>query len=84
MRRVHCGCIVSVHAFTLLDAGAIECTACARKNVVSQSSLKEESSNPSFGLAVPYTSPDEAGQIGTLDNCSYVRDIFTVFLKHLH
>ncbi|XP_038996994.1 B3 domain-containing protein Os07g0563300-like isoform X2 [Hibiscus syriacus] len=30
-----------------------------------QSSLKEESSNPSFGLAVPYTSPDEAnGQIG--------------------
>ncbi|XWS15671.1 hypothetical protein CRYUN_Cryun34aG0021900 [Craigia yunnanensis] len=33
-KRVHCGCIVSVHAFTLLDAGGIECIACARKNVV--------------------------------------------------
>ncbi|XWS12723.1 hypothetical protein CRYUN_Cryun37aG0114800 [Craigia yunnanensis] len=40
-KRVHCGCIVSVHAFTLLDAGGIECIACARKNVVlgSNSSL---------------------------------------------
>ncbi|KAK6268863.1 hypothetical protein QUC31_013023 [Theobroma cacao] len=33
-KRVHCGCIVSVYAFTLLDAGGIECIACARKNVV--------------------------------------------------
>ncbi|XVF27721.1 hypothetical protein REPUB_Repub14bG0133000 [Reevesia pubescens] len=33
-KRVHCGCIVSVHAFTLLDAGGIECLVCARKNVV--------------------------------------------------
>ncbi|GMI91516.1 hypothetical protein HRI_002820900 [Hibiscus trionum] len=37
-KRVHCGCIVSVHAFTLLDAGGIECIACARKNVVLGSS----------------------------------------------
>ncbi|XP_022715976.1 B3 domain-containing protein Os07g0563300 isoform X2 [Durio zibethinus] len=163
-KRVHCGCIVSDHAFTLLDAGGIECIACVRKNVVlgstsslppslvfhstlserskdysanglanwlvgsgpvpwrlnvsgrlytpylekkniedfserlmngplkpgardinengnaginfeeqrsscltksQQPSLKEESSNPPFGLSVPYTSPDEAnGQIG--------------------
>ncbi|KAK8493145.1 hypothetical protein V6N13_121590 [Hibiscus sabdariffa] len=34
-KRVHCRCIVSVHVFTLLDAGGIECVACARKNVVS-------------------------------------------------
>ena len=25
---------MSVHVFTLLDAGGIECVACARKNVV--------------------------------------------------
>ncbi|GLU23088.1 hypothetical protein SLE2022_391200 [Rubroshorea leprosula] len=33
-KRVHCGCIVSAHAFTLLDPGGIECVACAGKNVV--------------------------------------------------
>ncbi|OAY26100.1 B3 domain-containing protein Os07g0563300 isoform X2 [Manihot esculenta] len=33
-KRVHCGCIVSIHAFTLLDAGGIECMACSRKNVL--------------------------------------------------
>ncbi|CAI0407248.1 unnamed protein product [Linum tenue] len=33
-KRVHCGCIVSVSAFTLLDAGGVECVACAKKNVV--------------------------------------------------
>ncbi|KAG8634450.1 B3 domain-containing protein Os07g0563300 isoform X3 [Manihot esculenta] len=33
-KRVHCGCIVSIHAFTLLDAGGIECMTCARKNIV--------------------------------------------------
>ncbi|KAJ9168923.1 hypothetical protein P3X46_020399 [Hevea brasiliensis] len=33
-KRVHCGCIVSIQAFTLLDAGGIECMACARKNVL--------------------------------------------------
>ncbi|KDP20893.1 hypothetical protein JCGZ_21364 [Jatropha curcas] len=37
-KRVHCGCIVSNHAFMLLDAGGIECMACARKNVVLTSS----------------------------------------------
>uniref|UniRef100_A0A6N2KL16 CW-type domain-containing protein n=1 Tax=Salix viminalis TaxID=40686 RepID=A0A6N2KL16_SALVM len=30
-KRVHCGCIVSLQAFTLLDAGGIACMACARK-----------------------------------------------------
>ncbi|XVF40584.1 hypothetical protein PTKIN_Ptkin01aG0125600 [Pterospermum kingtungense] len=33
-KGVHCGCIVSAYAFTLLDAGGIACIACARKNVV--------------------------------------------------
>ncbi|EEF40926.1 transcription factor, putative [Ricinus communis] len=33
-KRVHCGCIVSNNAFMLLDAGGIECMACARKNIV--------------------------------------------------
>uniref|UniRef100_A0A2P2MA16 B3 domain-containing protein Os07g0563300 n=1 Tax=Rhizophora mucronata TaxID=61149 RepID=A0A2P2MA16_RHIMU len=33
-KRIHCGCIVSCNAFALLDAGGIECMACARKNVV--------------------------------------------------
>ncbi|KAM6585039.1 hypothetical protein CsatB_012041 [Cannabis sativa] len=32
-KRIHCGCIVSIHAFTLLDPGGIECITCARKNV---------------------------------------------------
>ncbi|KAK7813089.1 b3 domain-containing transcription factor val3 [Quercus suber] len=32
-KQVHCGCIVSSHAFTLLDPGGIECMTCARKNV---------------------------------------------------
>ncbi|KAL4289948.1 hypothetical protein GQ457_14G010240 [Hibiscus cannabinus] len=31
-KRVHCGCIVSAHEFTLLDPGGIECVACSRKN----------------------------------------------------
>ncbi|KAK8664792.1 hypothetical protein V6N13_084566 [Hibiscus sabdariffa] len=33
-KPVHCGCIVSAHAFTLLDAGGIECVACSRRNAV--------------------------------------------------
>ncbi|XP_050235779.1 B3 domain-containing protein Os07g0563300 [Mercurialis annua] len=33
-KRVHCGCIVSIHAFMLLDAGGIECIGCARKSFV--------------------------------------------------
>ncbi|KAL5772538.1 hypothetical protein ACOSQ2_012462 [Xanthoceras sorbifolium] len=33
-KRVHCGCIISINAFTLLDAGGIECMTCARKNVI--------------------------------------------------
>ncbi|CAA7394673.1 unnamed protein product [Spirodela intermedia] len=33
-KRVHCGCIVSVDTFMLLDAGGVECIACARKNFI--------------------------------------------------
>ncbi|KAJ6935374.1 B3 domain-containing protein [Populus alba x Populus x berolinensis] len=33
-KSVHCGCIVSIQAFTLLDAGGIACMACARKSFV--------------------------------------------------
>ncbi|XP_042506761.1 B3 domain-containing protein Os07g0563300-like [Macadamia integrifolia] len=33
-KRVHCGCIVSFHAVVLLDAGGVECMACANKNFV--------------------------------------------------
>ncbi|XP_010434162.1 PREDICTED: B3 domain-containing transcription factor VAL3-like isoform X1 [Camelina sativa] len=32
-KRVHCGCIVSASAYMLLDAGGIECLACARKKL---------------------------------------------------
>ncbi|KAG6505814.1 hypothetical protein ZIOFF_038180 [Zingiber officinale] len=30
-KRVHCGCIVSVTAYVLLDAGGVDCVACATK-----------------------------------------------------
>ncbi|KAG6525788.1 B3 domain-containing protein Os07g0563300-like isoform X2 [Zingiber officinale] len=30
-KRMHCGCIVSVTTYVLLDAGSIDCVACARK-----------------------------------------------------
>uniref|UniRef100_A0A1D1YYL3 B3 domain-containing protein Os07g0563300 n=1 Tax=Anthurium amnicola TaxID=1678845 RepID=A0A1D1YYL3_9ARAE len=33
-KRVHCGCIVSVATFMLLDVGGIECIACGRKNCI--------------------------------------------------
>ncbi|XP_042484184.1 B3 domain-containing protein Os07g0563300-like isoform X2 [Macadamia integrifolia] len=33
-KRVHCGCIVSFHAVALLDAGGVECLACANKNFI--------------------------------------------------
>ncbi|KAJ8630779.1 hypothetical protein MRB53_024102 [Persea americana] len=33
-KRVHCGCIASMHAFTLLDMGGVECMTCARKNFI--------------------------------------------------
>ncbi|KAK7412276.1 hypothetical protein VNO78_03728 [Psophocarpus tetragonolobus] len=38
-KRIHCGCIVSSHAFMLLDPGGIECYACARKNIILPSNL---------------------------------------------
>ncbi|KAM0892242.1 hypothetical protein ACQ4PT_025880 [Festuca glaucescens] len=31
-KRLHCGCIVSVHAYALLDAGGVDCILCARKS----------------------------------------------------
>lgn len=34
LQGIHCGCIVSSHAFVLLDPGGIECFACARKHIV--------------------------------------------------
>ncbi|GFQ01823.1 B3 domain-containing protein os07g0563300 [Phtheirospermum japonicum] len=33
-KQIHCGCIVSFHMFVLLDAGGIECLACARKSYI--------------------------------------------------
>ncbi|GAB4826874.1 hypothetical protein Ancab_033754 [Ancistrocladus abbreviatus] len=33
-KRIHCGCIVSVQAYILLDAGGIDCMMCARKNPI--------------------------------------------------
>eukprot|EP01018_Ginkgo_biloba_P004432 Gb_30673 [translate_table: standard] len=31
-KRVHCGCIVSIYSFVLLDTGGVECINCARNN----------------------------------------------------
>ncbi|XP_068639540.1 B3 domain-containing protein Os07g0563300-like isoform X2 [Aristolochia californica] len=31
-KRVHCGCIASVHTFLLLDTGGVECMPCAKKS----------------------------------------------------
>lgn len=31
-KRLHCGCIASIHLFILLDHGGIECINCAKKN----------------------------------------------------
>ncbi|CAL9077228.1 unnamed protein product [Musa acuminata var. zebrina] len=33
-KRVHCGCVVSVSTYVLLDAGGVDCVACARKSLV--------------------------------------------------
>ncbi|RXH86081.1 hypothetical protein DVH24_017134 [Malus domestica] len=49
-KRVHCGCIVSSHAFTLLDPGGIECMTCARKNYVM-------TSNPAWPTSMFFHSP---------------------------
>ncbi|KAF9611833.1 hypothetical protein IFM89_035818 [Coptis chinensis] len=38
-KPLHCGCIVSIHSFVLLDAGGIECMACARKHSITSWSL---------------------------------------------
>lgn len=31
LQRVHCGCIASIYSFVLLDAGGVECHACAKQ-----------------------------------------------------
>ncbi|PNT74937.1 hypothetical protein BRADI_1g24720v3 [Brachypodium distachyon] len=31
-KRLHCGCIVSIHAYALLDAGGVDCILCTRKS----------------------------------------------------
>ncbi|KAG7542003.1 B3 DNA binding domain [Arabidopsis thaliana x Arabidopsis arenosa] len=49
-KRIHCGCIVSASAFTLLDAGGIECLACARKKVALGSNFLP---SPSFLFQSP-------------------------------
>ncbi|XP_042472786.1 B3 domain-containing protein Os07g0563300-like isoform X2 [Zingiber officinale] len=33
-KRLHCGCIVSAQTYVYLDAGGVECLACANKSVV--------------------------------------------------
>ncbi|KAF6146683.1 hypothetical protein GIB67_008969 [Kingdonia uniflora] len=33
LQRLHSGCIVSTHVIVLLDAGGIDCMACARTNI---------------------------------------------------
>ncbi|XP_062013269.1 B3 domain-containing protein Os07g0563300-like isoform X1 [Rosa rugosa] len=49
-KRVHCGCIVSAQAFTLLDPGGIECVTCARKHIVL-------TSNPAWAPTLFFHSP---------------------------
>ncbi|KAE9599307.1 putative transcription factor & chromatin remodeling CW-Zn-B3/VAL family [Lupinus albus] len=43
-KGIHCGCIVSSHAFVLLDHGGIECFACARKHILLPSNPTRPSS----------------------------------------
>ncbi|XP_042450942.1 B3 domain-containing protein Os07g0563300-like isoform X1 [Zingiber officinale] len=33
VKRLHCGCIVSAQTYVFLDAGGVECIACARKSL---------------------------------------------------
>ncbi|ERN03458.1 B3 domain-containing transcription repressor VAL2 isoform X1 [Amborella trichopoda] len=33
-KRIHCGCVASVHTYILLDTGGIECMLCARKSIL--------------------------------------------------
>ncbi|XP_031500485.1 B3 domain-containing transcription repressor VAL1-like isoform X2 [Nymphaea colorata] len=49
-KRLHCGCIASVHRYYLLDAGGVECVICAKKNVpgVEQSLFRPPSWFPSL------------------------------------
>ncbi|POO03696.1 Zinc finger-type transcription factor, partial [Trema orientale] len=49
-KRIHCGCIVSIHAFTLLDPGGIECIPCARKSVFL-------TSNPTWANSLFFPTP---------------------------
>ncbi|XP_057814734.1 B3 domain-containing transcription repressor VAL2 isoform X1 [Cryptomeria japonica] len=38
-KRLHCGCIASIHSFTLLDAGGIECMGCAKGSGINPVSI---------------------------------------------
>lgn len=49
-KQVHCGCIVSSHAFTLLDPGGIECITCATKPV-------SWTSNPAWPASLCFHAP---------------------------
>ncbi|CAN6457750.1 unnamed protein product [Victoria cruziana] len=46
-KRLHCGCIVSVHAFWLLDAGGVECVSCAKTSSLSAENEARDSCKPS-------------------------------------
>ncbi|KAL1201818.1 B3 domain-containing transcription factor VAL3 [Cardamine amara subsp. amara] len=70
-KRIHCGCIVSASSFMLLDAGGIECLACARKKVALGPNF---SPSPSFlfqspiserlkDLSINWSSPTGSNQI---------------------
>ncbi|XP_010316688.1 B3 domain-containing protein Os07g0563300 isoform X3 [Solanum lycopersicum] len=49
-KQIHCGCIVSFHTFVLLDAGGIECIACARKSFILPERIKDVNNwNPIAG-----------------------------------
>ncbi|KAF6167648.1 hypothetical protein GIB67_031231 [Kingdonia uniflora] len=56
-KPLHCGCIVSIPAFVLLDAGGVACNACAGKNVVIASNQRWPSSL-FMALHVPETLQD--------------------------
>ncbi|XP_077219892.1 B3 domain-containing protein Os07g0563300-like [Tasmannia lanceolata] len=58
-KQVHCGCIASIHTFMLLDAGGIECMACAKKNSIMASNQKWPSS-----LLLPVPLPERLKDLG--------------------
>nr|QDX18300.1 B3 domain-containing protein Os07g0563300-like isoform X2 [Cymbidium sinense] len=47
-KRIHCGCIVSIPAYMLLDVGGVECMACVRK---AYSAAPNQVCSPSVALS---------------------------------